>query len=58
MLLDPTTSYDPTQTQHLVELWQKIVLHIASSHTQEKILMSLSKVGILAIDETKKEVIF
>lgn len=58
MLLDPTTSYDAVQTQHLVELWQKIVLHISSSHTQEKILMSLSKVWIIAIDETKKEVIF
>jgi len=58
MLIDPTTSYDQSKVAYLLELREKIILHLAASFPPEKILMSLSKVGIIDIDENKKEVIF
>ena len=58
MLIDPTTSYDQSKITYLLELREKIILHLAASFPPEKILMSLSKVGIIDIDENKKEVIF
>ena len=58
MLIDPTTSYDQSKIAYLLELREKIILHLAASFPPEKILMSLSKVGIIDIDENKKEVIF
>lgn len=58
MLIDPTTSYDQSKITYLLELREKIILHLAASFPPEKILMSLSKVGIIDIDENKKEVVF
>ena len=58
MLIDPIASYDQNKITYLIELREKIVLHLAASFPLEKILMSLSKVGIIDIDETNKEVIF
>lgn len=57
MLIDPIASYDSTKIAYLRELREKIMQYLASSFPPEKILMSLSKVGIVDIDESNKEVI-
>ena len=39
MLIDPTTSYDQSKIAYLLELREKIILHLAASFPPEKILI-------------------
>ncbi|HCB51954.1 TPA: hypothetical protein DEP21_05335 [Patescibacteria group bacterium] len=54
MLIDLAQQYDPSKTQFLRELWEKIILQLATSHDHKKIFSFLNKVGVVDIDEKEK----
>lgn len=57
MLIDIVENYDENKKQYLLDLREKVILQISGHFDHKKILTFLGKVGILDIDETKKEVI-
>ncbi|MDO4714583.1 MAG: hypothetical protein Q4B28_08365 [bacterium] len=57
MLIDIVENYDENKKQYLLDLREKVILQISGQFDHKKILTFLGKVGILDIDETKKEVI-
>jgi hypothetical protein len=54
MLIDLAQQYDPQKITYLRDLWEKVVLQLASSHDPKKIFSFLNKVGIVDIDEKEK----
>ena len=57
MLLDTVSEYDNEKKHYLLDLRERTILAIANQFDHKKILTFLGKVGIIDIDETKKEVV-
>ena len=57
VLIDTTTEYDENRIKYLLDLWEKIILSISNQVDHNKILIFLQKVGIIDINEDKKEVV-
>jgi hypothetical protein len=57
MLLDTVSEYDNEKKHYLLDLRERMILAIANQFDHKKILTFLGKVGIIDIDETKKEVV-
>ena len=57
MLLDTVSEYDNEKKHYLLDLRERTILAIANQFDHKKILTFLGKVGIIDIDETKKEVL-
>lgn len=57
MLIDTIAEYDNEKKQYLLDLRERTVLAIANQFDHKKILTFLGKVGIIDIDEAKKEVV-
>lgn len=57
MLIDTIAEYDNEKKQYLLDLWERTVLAIANQFDHKKILTFLGKVGIIDLDEAKKEVV-
>lgn len=57
MLLDTVSEYDNEKKHYLLDLRERMILVIANQFDHKKILTFLGKVGIIDIDETKKEVV-
>lgn len=57
MLIDTIAEYDNEKKHYLLDLWERTLLAIANQFDHKKILTFLGKVGIIDIDEAKKEVV-
>lgn len=57
MLIDTISEYDNEKKHYLLDLWERTLLAIANQFDHKKILTFLGKVGIIDIDEAKKEVV-
>ncbi len=57
MLIDTVSEYDNEKKHYLLDLRERTILAIANQFDHKKILTFLGKVGIIDIDETKKEVV-
>lgn len=57
MLIDTISEYDNEKKHYLLDLRERTVLAIANQFDHKKILTFLGKVGIIDIDEAKKEVV-
>ena len=57
MLIDMVSEYDNEKKHYLLDLRETTILAIANQFDHKKILTFLGKVGIIDIDEMKKEVV-
>lgn len=57
MLIDTISEYDSEKKQYLLDLWERTILAIANQFDHKKILAFLGKVGVIDIDEGKKEIV-
>lgn len=49
-------NYDKEKKEFLLDLWQKIVLHLTKENDPKKIISFLNKCGIIGIDEKEKTI--
>lgn len=57
MLIDTISEYDTEKKHYLLDLWERTILAIANQFDHKKILAFLGKVGVIDIDEGKKEIV-
>lgn len=57
MLIDMLQDYDQQKIDYLLDLWEKMLLHISGHISHNKILAFLKQVAIIDIDETNKEIL-